>query len=285
MAVAASACGSGSGQEDSATDGEASSDESSTSPPAVTQTQSVVPWDDVATHLATRRGSYRKFTEIRVGGVTATIRESVEFDLDASYLDRTLTIPAGLVPEDSVPGGLGNGMLQFVYTDSVTIMRNAALRDACGTDWVDVTDFSSDSVLAPAFQATDLRVAEPLGVLNHVSGEPRHVATSPDGSHYEVAIPAARLSPQGGFLDAPDAMSAMADIETIADVLLPADSGPLQVTIDLTDVLEAAAGEDIPEGDGMTVTWIVPVSDERPFDIRLPPEIADATCIDQDREA
>ncbi|MBB5791356.1 hypothetical protein HD601_005931 [Jiangella mangrovi] len=234
-----------------------------------------VPWETIDAFYEAARGRYTEVVQASTDGILyeTILQETVRYDLDAPYLERTVRIPtAGADP-------LGD--LKFVYTDTSILMWNPGAADACGTPWVDMTDVDYGAILGFDTDLEEFLAVKPLDILDWAVDEPRHIETTPEGSTYEVTVPAdMTLSITSDMARNPEDYEAILDMEAVVEVLLPPDDGSLRMSVDVTDVYGAiGGGRGLPAGDTAHTSWtLTPEIPE--FDTTLPTDVADHTCMD-----
>ncbi|TDC49108.1 hypothetical protein E1212_19235 [Jiangella ureilytica] len=238
-----------------------------------------VPWETLQTYLAAPRGRYTKVHGLNESGSQTTIvQETTRFDLDAGYVERTMKIPAAILPPDmaaEAPNGLD---FSFIQTASAFLMSHANMPETCDAKWVDMTENGLPAIpgLSKGEQAL---IIEPLDALRRAVGEPVHLETTAEGSSYEITLPAdAGLTISAQQRTDPAVVDTLAGLQTTARVLLPADGGPLEVGIDFSQVMSALAGQPFPKGTVIRTDWTVS-TDLRPFDTSLPTDLADPSCL------
>ncbi|WP_116951067.1 hypothetical protein [Jiangella endophytica] len=250
--------------------------------PAATDAPEVVPWAEIETYLAARHGYYRKFDNLAAGGEEVTMTsERVQFDLDVPYHDRSIDISAAaaeMLPDEPLTG---SGIIRFVTTDTVVLMRNPAAQEPCGTPWVDMTAALEDRTAEFGLPPADPRLVEPFDVLRSIVGEPEPVRVDADGTLYEITVPdGVGLSLSGEAQTDPGILATIAGMESAGQVWLPADGGQLQVNVDYTDIVMAVTGNPAPDDTTYTSSWFINTDiAEIPTD--LPPDVADLSCMDQ----
>lgn len=239
-----------------------------------------VPWETLQDYLAAPRGRYTKVHGLNENGQQSTIlQETTRFDLEAGYLERSIELPAEGMPSEQAamaPDGMTFGVIQ---TGTAYYMSVPGVEESCGAPWVDLT--ASENIPSVPGLAEDLLalIIEPLDILDQAVGEPVHVETTAEGSAYEVTLPAAAgLTIAAEQRSNPTVAGTLDGMQTVAEVLLPPDGGPLEVGIDFSEVMSALSGQPFPEGTVMRTDWTLS-TDLEPFDTSLPADIADASCL------
>lgn len=237
-----------------------------------------VPWDTVDAFQAARRGSYTETIGITGGGMgpMTLMEETVRFDLDAPYIERTVT-----VPEDMSTDGSSGGELRFVYTDTAMLMWHPGTVETCGTHWIDMTEAPYDEIMGADLQPGDLLAVKPLEFLAAATGKPRHLETTSSGSTYEISAPADMGFPvSSALLGNPGAQEAITGMDAVAEVVLTEAGTSLTISVDLTEAFRtiAPSGE-VPEDVVVRTAWNV-TRDIPSFATDLPADVADISCMD-----
>ncbi|WP_069112892.1 hypothetical protein [Jiangella alba] len=246
-------------------------------PAAETAPGDAVPWDTVDAFQAARRGSYTETIGITGGGMgpMTLMEETVRFDLEARYMERTVSVSDDM-STDAAPGG----ELRFVYTDTAMLMWHPNTVETCGTHWIDLTDAASAELTGADLQPGDLLIVEPLEFLAAATGEPRHLETTSSGSTYEITAPADLGFPNSSaLLENPGAQEAIMGMDAVAEVVLIEAGTSLTISVDLTEAFRtiAPSGE-VPEDVVVRTAWNV-TRDIPPFATDLPADVADVTCM------
>lgn len=245
--------------------GEAPDNETATSDP--------MPWSYAAELVRIDRGEYTKVVEITDGSSqTAMLQEWVTFDLVDRFIDRRI----GLGEGSSVPTR-ADPSLRFLYSGPTVLMWNPGAEEVCGTPWIDMPVKQLEKLTGLSVASGDLYAVEPLDILRNSERPGDPVSSDSRGTTYEIDVPGLTGIPISSFaIENPDVIKEISRQEQTARVRIPRGEGPVEIEIDLTNVLEAvqpgAAGGDA------SVTWSVQELSE-PIPVELPEDVAAASCL------
>lgn len=247
LLVAAACTGDGGGQESSAT----------TASPA-----EAVPWSQALEVAAARRGEYREVVVVSNGSGAAALSEQwIAYDLDVPFVDRSIAVH--IDPETrrlESTATRDNPSLRFVYTASTVLMRHPGAEARCGTPWVEMPPEQVAEATGMGFDASALQDLEPLEILRSTTDPGPPVETDALGSVYAVPAPGTTGLALSVLLSNPELAESLAAEERTAEVRVPRDGGPVEISIDLTDVLAdvaGAAGAAAGSPPDTTLTWTV----------------------------
>lgn len=214
-----------------------------------------VPWSTLDAALTARRGEYQQVLTIDApGNQSMDMEEWVTFDLDAKLFDRAILMGPDLVPGDEDPTR-EDPSLRFFYSPEMMYMRHPAAEEQCGTPWVEMPP---DMVAEATGFEIDLDGGielEPLVVLGDLD-PPEPASTDEEGTTYEVLLPGGTGIPsKSGLIELPDVAERITALEHEAQVFLPRDGGPIEVTIDLSNA--AAEISDQPGQVDLLTKWTI----------------------------
>ena len=225
LAVAIAVVGGACGGEDEDRGGQRDRGEASDSTAAATP----VGWQRVDDLLAAPLGEYHKAVVLGEGGeFVAVSDEWVSYDLASGLVDRRLGVRVDPRTGDPAPAASRDDpTLWFVHTPDGAYMHVPAIEQECGSAWADMG------------VAGGMPSLEPLDALRAAGPSAEPVRTDAAGTTYAIAVPGAMGidTTTGFFADNPDLVEQLAELDATAEVLLPSDAGPVQLSVDLTDAL------------------------------------------------
>jgi hypothetical protein len=231
-----------------------------TAPPA-----EAVPWSQALEVAAARRGEYREVVVVSNDASARALSEQwIAYDLDVPFVDRSIAIHVD--PESrrfTSTATRENPSLRFIYTAGTGLMWHPSAEARCGTPWVEMPPEQIAEATGVEFDASALQALEPLEVLRSTTdpGPPR--ATDERGSVYEVPAPGTTGLALSVLVSNPELADRLAAEERTAEVRVPRGGGPIEITIDLTDVLtdvaRATGATDAPAGSqpNIVLIWTV----------------------------
>jgi hypothetical protein len=228
-----------------------------TAPPA-----EEVPWSQALEVAAARRGEYREVMVVSSdAGAQALSEQWIAYDLDGPFVDRSIAVH--IDPDTkrfTSTATRENPSLRFVYTATTVYLRHPRAEASCGAPWVEMPPEELAEAVGEDFDTGALQHLEPLDVLQSTTDPGPPIETDARGSVYAVTAPGTTGLALSVLVSNPDLAERLAAEERNAEVLVPRGGGPVEITIDLTEVLsEVAAATDTPEGSPprMVLTWTV----------------------------
>jgi hypothetical protein len=139
-------------------------------------------------------------------------------------------------------------------------MRHPSAEASCGTPWVEMPPEQIAESTSVVFDVSALQTLEPLEILRSTTDPGPPVESDARGSVYAVRAPGTTGLPLSVLVSNPALADDLAAEERTAEVRVPRGGGPVEITIDLTDVLADAVGAtDPPAGSPpkVVLTWTV----------------------------
>lgn len=210
-----------------------------TAPPA-----EVVPWSQALDVAAARRGEYREAVVVSGDvGAAALSEQWIAYDLDVPFVDRSIAVH--IDPKTrrySATATRENPSLRFIYTGSTVLMRHPSAQAACGTPWIEMPPEQIAQATGVGFDAGALQDLEPLDLLRSAKDPGPPVETDGRGSVYEIPAPGTAGLAMSVLVSRPELADRLAAEKRTARVRVPRGRGPIEITIDLTDVLADVTG-------------------------------------------
>jgi hypothetical protein len=222
----------------------------------------VVPWSQAADVAAARRGEYREAVVVSGDAGAAALSEQwIAYDLDVPFVDRSIAVHIDPKPRRYTSTATReNPSLRFIYAGSTVLMRHPRAQAACGTPWVEMPPEQIAQATGVEFDAGALQGLEPLELLRSTRDPGPPVETDERGSVYEVPAPGTTGLALSVLVSRPELADRLAAEKRTAKVRVPRGGGPVEITIDLTDVLADVTGTTgAPAGSPPTfeLTWTV----------------------------
>ncbi|HKE73868.1 MAG TPA: hypothetical protein VKB57_09660 [Acidimicrobiales bacterium] len=221
-----------------------------------------VPWSQAVEVAAARRGEYREAVVVSSDGDSAALSEQwIAYDLDAPFVDRAIAVHVDpKTRRYTSTATRENPSLRFIYTAGSVFMRHPRAQAACGTAWIEIPPEELAQAAGATFDASRLQDLEPLDLLRSAKDPGPPVRTDGRGSVYEVPAPGTTGLALSVLASRPGLADRIAAEQRTAEVRVPRGGGPVEITIDLTDVMADVAGTtDAPVGfrPDVELTWTV----------------------------
>jgi hypothetical protein len=217
-----------------------------------------VSWSVATDVAAARRGEYRQVLTSGTATRTApAIEEWVTYDLDVPFVDRRIVWRIDTTTGQAIEGvSRENPTLRAVTTGTATYVSSSLVEERCGTTWTEVTpDLASAMTGAPVDSFRADPVLEPIEILR-TAGLDAPPGDPADAGTYRIEVPGETgLQWTSRTLwEQPGVIERVAALSPPAEVRLPRDGGPVEITVDLAEAM-AALNRPLTAPQTATTTW------------------------------